>query len=612
MGKFSIECPKCGSINTASTGLFAKKMIQCGTCGHEFNSKTNRIISKICPNCEKVFVYDQSKTKNRKCPACGESIDMSHTTSVTYKYTAINCPQCACAVEVDKSKKTGECQICGCTIDIDSEIQKQNLVSDAGISVIQYEGDNRTFVWKHPIEDFNMGSILNVHESQEAIFFLGGQALDLFGSGRHVLETENIPLLKKHYSGKVETQTPFHAEVYFINKTVQMGFTWGTDQRVNYQDPETGLDFTLGACGEYKLQVSDSRKLLVKLVGTTLGLKREAMEDEDDVTGARYEYIEDLFGGDIQSVVKTYLARTMVEKKIPLFNVTMYLEEISNEIGKHLEEVFAPYGLSVPSFKITRISLPEDEPNYKKWKELNSKMGIGRREAEVKATAERANIQAEAENELLRKEYELRMKEMEIRQQQGFELQKGLNEAQIMRAKGYSEKDVLDSEVQKAYAAGMGQFGANGGGGEGGSGLAGDMISMMMGAKMAGTMMDRFDSVNNPMSKPSTPEAAPKSADSWTCSCGNENTGKFCPECGKTKPESWDCSCGHKGNTGRFCSECGSPKPESWDCSCGHKGNKGKFCSECGSPKASGWDCSCGHKNNTGKCCPECGARRPE
>ena len=65
------------------------------------------------------------------------------------------------------------------------------------IQIIKYEGDNDTFVWKHPCEDFNIGSQLIVHESQEAIFFLNGQALDLFGSGRHTLETENIPLLRK-------------------------------------------------------------------------------------------------------------------------------------------------------------------------------------------------------------------------------------------------------------------------------------------------------------------------------------------------------------------------------------------------------------------------------
>ena len=61
--------------------------------------------------------------------------------------------------------------------------------------VIKYEGDNSTFVWKHPKEDFNTSSQLIVHESQEAIFFLNGQPLDLFGSGKYTLETANIPLL---------------------------------------------------------------------------------------------------------------------------------------------------------------------------------------------------------------------------------------------------------------------------------------------------------------------------------------------------------------------------------------------------------------------------------
>lgn len=57
------------------------------------------------------------------------------------------------------------------------------------IQVIKYEGDNTTFIWKHPTEDFNLGSQLIVHESQRAIFFKDGQALDLFGPGRYTLST---------------------------------------------------------------------------------------------------------------------------------------------------------------------------------------------------------------------------------------------------------------------------------------------------------------------------------------------------------------------------------------------------------------------------------------
>ncbi len=88
--------------------------------------------------------------------------------------------------------------------------------------VIQYEGDNSTFVWKHPTEDFYTGSQLIVHESQEAIFFMNGQALDLFGPGRHTLETQNLPQVSRLFRKPLGGDTPFHCEVYYINKTEQM------------------------------------------------------------------------------------------------------------------------------------------------------------------------------------------------------------------------------------------------------------------------------------------------------------------------------------------------------------------------------------------------------
>lgn len=87
--------------------------------------------------------------------------------------------------------------------------------------IIKYEGDNSTFIWKHPCEDFNSSTQLIVHENQEAIFFMNGQALDLFGAGRYTLETQNIPKIGKLLNRTTGDQTPFHCEVYFINKTEQ-------------------------------------------------------------------------------------------------------------------------------------------------------------------------------------------------------------------------------------------------------------------------------------------------------------------------------------------------------------------------------------------------------
>ena len=92
--------------------------------------------------------------------------------------------------------------------------------------IIKYEGDNSTFIWKHPCEDFNSLTQLIVHETQEAIFFMNGQALDSFGPGRYTLETQNIPLIGKALNLATGGKSPFHCEVYFINKTEQMSIKW--------------------------------------------------------------------------------------------------------------------------------------------------------------------------------------------------------------------------------------------------------------------------------------------------------------------------------------------------------------------------------------------------
>ena len=134
--------------------------------------------------------------------------------------------------------------------------------------VIKYEGDNSTFIWKHPCEDFNSLTQLIVHESQEAIFFMNGQALDMFGAGRYTLETQNIPKIGKILNRTTDKQTPFHCEVYFINKTEQMSIKWGTDSKVTYVEPTYGFPIAIGASGEMSLRAEDSRKLLLKLVGT--------------------------------------------------------------------------------------------------------------------------------------------------------------------------------------------------------------------------------------------------------------------------------------------------------------------------------------------------------
>lgn len=171
--------------------------------------------------------------------------------------------------------------------------------------IIKYEGDNSTFVWKHPSEDFNTSTQLIVHESQEAIFFMNGQALDLFGAGRYTLETENIPLIRKVANLPTGGQTPFHCEVYFINKTEQMAIRWGTDSKVQYLEPTYKFPISIGASGEMSLSVSDSRKLLIKLVGTEAFLGQAKLIQ--------------FFRAFLMTRVKIYIAQTMAANAINIF-----------------------------------------------------------------------------------------------------------------------------------------------------------------------------------------------------------------------------------------------------------------------------------------------------
>ena len=86
------------------------------------------------------------------------------------------------------------------------------------LKVIKYEGGDDTIVYKHSAEDFNTHSQLIVHQSQEAVFFKDGRALDLFGPGKYTLYSENIPLLRSIINIPTEGVSPFHCEVFFIIK----------------------------------------------------------------------------------------------------------------------------------------------------------------------------------------------------------------------------------------------------------------------------------------------------------------------------------------------------------------------------------------------------------
>ncbi len=222
---------------------------------------------------------------------------------------------------------------------------------------IKCEGDNSTFVWKHPCEDFNSSTQLIVHESQEALFYMNGQALDLFGPGRHTLETENIPLIRNFLNIPMGGKTPFHCEVYFINKTEQMAIRWDTDSRIQYLEPTYQFPLSIGANGEMTLAVADSRDLVTNLVGMDAFLSRERLMS--------------YFRAFLMTRIKTYLAQAMRSNKINIFEIDERLEEFSSDIKSKLDGDFSNYGVSLRKFFITGIVKPDGDTQYEKFKELH-------------------------------------------------------------------------------------------------------------------------------------------------------------------------------------------------------------------------------------------------
>ena len=229
--------------------------------------------------------------------------------------------------------------------------------------VIKYEGDNQTLIHKYEEEDFNTLSQLIVHESQEAVFFSDGQALDTFKAGRYTLETGNIPLISKLRNLVTGGVSPFHCEVYFVNMVSMMDIIWGTPNQVTVKDPNYGFNYNAGANGSFGLRIVDSRKLLIKYLGTEAEMTTKTVQ----------KYFKDL----ITTRVKTYIA---VELGKYSFNtINEHLNDISEALSAQIRNDIEPFGIEIFNFFVSTIAISEED--IARLKELDNRMAEKRFEA---------------------------------------------------------------------------------------------------------------------------------------------------------------------------------------------------------------------------------------
>jgi membrane protease subunit (stomatin/prohibitin family) len=571
MSKFVMECPRCNNYVEGSTGLFAKKKINC-SCGYVIDVKANRLSSKICPKCGNTVVYDQIKGDKAICPVCHEKVNKREDLQNAVEIT---CPSCSLRLTVNKKDEICNCPLCDTEINIQERITKEQIKKEGAASVIKYEGGNDVFVWKHPIEDFNLGSQLIVHESQEALFFRDGKALDLFRAGRYTLAEKDLPMLKDLYKHKNSDDEVLHSEIYFINLATQMGIKWGTDSKVRCFDPASGLHVELGACGTFNICVSDSRKLIIKLVGTSNELIGAEVMGLDSFG---IELIVGKFRSLIINKVKSNLARAIRENNINILSIDEYIDVLSKKLKEIINESLELYGLTMPEFYITNILTPDDDPNYNRLKQqFADKTLLVRqekiRQAEAEAAQDRKVVEAQtaAKLKMIDAQSDAEIIKMKAQAEAEAYRMQAFAEADEMKAKGYTYEQETTRQVSLEAMQ---------------NGLTGDPVSVAVSNGVVGSVVDTTRAGFNPN--------ANKKVEAWNCPvCGTQGiTSKFCPECGSKKLEvslTWNCPvCGTQGITSKFCPECGSKKPEAsltWNCACGAKGITSKFCPECGAKK---------------------------
>ncbi len=212
------------------------------------------------------------------------------------------------------------------------------------IDVIEWtDNTSDTMVYRFPDKDkeIKMNAQLTVRESQAAVFVNEGQIADVFGPGRYTLTTQNMPLLTTLKSWKYGFESPFKAEVYFINTKQFTDQKWGTMNPIMMRDKEFGM-LRLRAYGIYSFKVDDPATFLKQVFGTN----------------GRYD-VQSITGQLKRSIVSG-VSDMIAEFDKPALDLAMYYDELSDAAKAKIQERFAQFGLKAMTFYIENISLPEE------------------------------------------------------------------------------------------------------------------------------------------------------------------------------------------------------------------------------------------------------------
>ena len=500
MNRFVIQCKDCGVSHEVKNGLFgtnlfATKRIKCN-CGKLIDVNDAKMIVLKCKECGSYVMYDRSKGIKPECPICKSNIVDENTFRTVVE---IHCPSCKTSVFVTKNEKGIEtCPMCDKKIDILYEIRKNEALKKNVPNLIECETIGDCLIWKHPITDFNYGSQLIVRDGEEAVLVKNGLIFDCFNAGRYTLTLEEMPEFTKVYK---DNEATIKSELYFVNKLVQHGIKWGTDTKIKIIENISGMAIEIGCFGDCDIRVINSKQFLSHFIGST--------PKYDDEKKEQYSAKAILMRLKtyITSTVKSVLAAEIKEKNINIFEIDLYLIEISKTIKDKINCSINEFGLKLEEFSILSITLPEDDPNFKKFKDQFAEKYLKITDEKikndvVKTSSEReietANVQAQKSIIAAKAEAEILKMKSEA-------------EAISMKMKGYTYKEDQEYQIRKLQ-------------------------------------VQKDNNLKN---------------SAWNCKCGNKDIlSKFCPNCGEPGPNMpWNCpNCGKNNIKTKFCPDCGTKR----------------------------------------------------
>jgi membrane protease subunit (stomatin/prohibitin family) len=223
------------------------------------------------------------------------------------------------------------------------------------INIVKYQSDDSQFVWKFPSQDLRLGTQLVVNTSQKAFFVKGGKIFDEFDSGTTTLKSGNIPLLNKLINLPFGGDSPFQAEVWYVNLISKLDNKWGTPTPIQLEDPKYSVIVPVRAFGQFGMSIENPRKFLESLVGNM----------SDFSTNKVVEY----FKGKVISSFTSAIGRKIVLEGISVLQMHVLLDDLSEYCKEKIKEEFSRYGIRIENFYIMSINVPEDDPSVIKLKE---------------------------------------------------------------------------------------------------------------------------------------------------------------------------------------------------------------------------------------------------